>query len=70
MSPRRLRRQARLKLLVATYTGGAAQLARDAGTPKSHISAICAGRRGLGDALAAKLERASGLPPEWMDQDD
>lgn len=36
-------------------------------TPDSHISALRAGKRGIGDALAAKLERAMGKPSGWMD---
>lgn len=53
------------KLLAAN--GGAAQVARESGTPKSHFSAMVAGRRGLGDELAGKLERLYGKPSGWFD---
>lgn len=39
------------------------------GTPKSHISALLAGNRGVGDDLAAKLEAKMEKPPGWMDSD-
>ena len=54
-SPRRVRRRARLVLLLSEC-GGAAQVARETGTPKTYISAIVNGTRGLGDKLAAKFE--------------
>ncbi len=38
------------------------------GTPKTHVSALLAGKRGIGDALAAKLERKCEKPEGWMDQ--
>lgn len=72
-SPRRRRRRLRLDVLLQE-AGGVAQVARETGTPKSHFSAMSAGNRGLGDALAAKLERVYGKPPGWFDlpieQDD
>lgn len=55
-SPRRARRRAMLIKLLDEF-GGPAQVARETGTPKSHFSALVAGERGLGDALAAKLAR-------------
>jgi hypothetical protein len=67
-SGRHLRRQANLERLVAEF-GGATALAVLAGTPKTHISAMQAGKRGMGDALAAKFERKCEKPAGWMDQD-
>lgn len=66
-SVRHLRRRARLDLLV-TEAGGTTALAQLVGTPKSHISAMQAGNRGVGDNLAAKLESKMDKPPGWMDQ--
>jgi hypothetical protein len=65
-SPRQIRRRENLRRLV-DENGGQAQVAVEVGTPKSHFSAILAGRRGLGDGLAAKLERHYQKPPGWMD---
>ena len=66
-SLRHLRRRGRLAALVAE-AGGVA-LARLVGTPKSHISALVSGARGVGDELAAKLERHMQKPAGWMDLD-
>lgn len=65
-SSRHLRRQANLQTLIQE-NGGASALALLVGTPKSHISALVAGTRGVGDALAAKLERKCDKPEGWMD---
>ena len=65
-SRRHANRRARLAQLVQEAGGGTA-LAVKVGTPKSHISAIQAGARGIGDALAAKLERKCEKPEGWMD---
>lgn len=65
-SPRRRLRRARLELLLAEF-GGAAQVARESGTPKSHFSAMVNGSRGLGDGLAAKLEQLYGKTAGWFD---
>jgi SOS-response transcriptional repressor LexA len=67
-SLRHKRRRASLELLIEE-AGGQTNLAAIAGTPKSHLSAIKAGRRGVGDDLAAKLESAMDKPPGWMDRD-
>ena len=66
-SPRRLRRRLRLQELLGEF-GGAAQVARESGTPKSHFSAMISGSRGLGDGLAAKLEDLYGKPAGWFDE--
>jgi len=66
-SPRQTSRRAQLQKLI-DEAGNAADLARVTGTPKTHISAILAGRRGIGDQLAAKLESIMGKPVGWMDQ--
>lgn len=65
-SPRQERRREKLRELVESQ-GGQAQVALDIGTPKSHLSAILAGRRGVGDALAQKIERCYEKSPGWMD---
>lgn len=65
-SPRRARRRARLILLVEEV-GGPALMQRESGTPKSHISAMTSGSRGLGDDLAAKFEKLYLKPPGWFD---
>ena len=65
-SPRRARRRLRLELLLKE-NGGASQVARDIGTPKSHLSAITTGTRGLGDELAQKLENQYEKSAGWLD---
>lgn len=65
-SPRRLRRKAKLIDLLAEF-GGATEVARATGTPKSHLSAMVSGARGLGDELAEKLEKKYGKPTGWFD---
>lgn len=67
-SPRHVRRRENLRRLLEE-NGGAAQVAREVGTPKSHFSAILASRRGLGDDLAKKLEDAYGKTPGWFDKE-
>lgn len=68
-SPRRARRRSRLDELIL-YIGSAAQLARESGTTKSHISAMQAGKRGVGDEIAGKLEVLYGKPQGWFDAQD
>jgi SOS-response transcriptional repressor LexA len=65
-SPRKIRRKERLISLLAMH-GGASQVALESGTPKSHISALVNGTRGIGDKLAGKLERLYGKPTGWFD---
>lgn len=65
-SPRKKRRRLRLEMLLNEF-GGAAQVARESGTPKSHFSAMTSGTRGLGDALAQKLEAVYDKPEGWFD---
>lgn len=67
-SIRQARRRAALQILI-DEAGGVTALEDLTGTPKSHFSAIMGGRRGVGDALAAKLEKATGRPAGWMDRD-
>ena len=67
-SLRQRRRTAQLQRLVDLHT--ASVLAAYIGTPKSHISAILAGRRGVGDELAAKIERKYDMPPGALDSAD
>lgn len=68
-TPRQARRRANLRALLGEDVGAQAELAREIHTPKSHLSAILAGRRGIGDALAAKIERHYEKSAGWMDQD-
>lgn len=68
-SPRQVRRRENLRKLIGEEAGAQAQLALDIGTPKSHLSAILAGRRGVGDALAKKIEDHFGLPAGMLDSD-
>ena len=65
--PRVQRRLHWLKMLVAEG-GGPTSVGAAVGTPPSHISAMTAGRRGVGDALADSLESAFGRPNGWMDR--
>ena len=65
-SLRRIRRRTRLSQLV-TVNGGVTMVANETGTPKSHISAMLAGKRGVGDVLASKLEGLYEMPPGWFD---
>lgn len=65
-SPRRIKRRLRLGQLLSE-NGGAAQVARECGTPKSHFSAVMAGKRGLGDTLTHKLETLYSKPSGWFD---
>jgi len=65
-SARHLTRQQRLKQLVAEV-GGPTALSDLSGTPKTHISALSRGSRGIGDALAEKFALVCGKPANWMD---
>jgi len=65
-SPRRRLRRQRLEQLLSEH-GGAAQVARETGTPKSHFSALVNATRGLGDTLAGKLEQIYNKPTGWFD---
>ncbi|WP_157039443.1 hypothetical protein [Aquincola tertiaricarbonis] len=67
-STRHLRRRDNLLKLIAE-AGSASALAQAIGTPKSHVSALVSGTRGLGDDLAAKIERRYDRPAGWLDQD-
>lgn len=66
-SVRHVRRKVNLERLVDD-AGGATALAQLVGTPKSHISALLSGSRGIGDKLALKLERKCGKPDGWLDE--
>jgi hypothetical protein len=70
-SPRQVLRRTNLELVLADpEIGGPAELARLIDKPKmkAHLSNVRAGRRGMGDDLAAAIERAAGHAPGWMDQ--
>lgn len=67
-SPRRIRRRLKLGELI-NFKGGASRVARVTETPKSHISALLSGKRGIGDAWAARVEKLYALPLGWFDSD-
>lgn len=70
-SPRHALRRANLILLLSDpQMGGPTGLARLLGKPslKGHLSNMRNNVRGMGDALAAKIEQAAGLPRGWMDE--
>lgn len=68
-------RRANLRRLI-TEAGSVKEVAESAGTDPNYLSALASdnppktqsGRpRGVGDALARKLEKAAGKPPGWLD---
>lgn len=59
-------RKSNLEQLVKDF-GGAVALAKLICTQKSHMSAMLSGARGVGDALAARLEKKCEKDPGWMD---
>lgn len=67
-SARHQLRRANLAQLI-DRAGGPLKTATALGKPnlRGHLSNIRDGKRGLGDALAAQLERAFHLPRGWMD---
>ena len=44
-------------------------MARLIETPRSHLSALLNGSKGIGDTLAAKIEAVFDKPPGWLDRD-
>lgn len=66
-SLRRARRREKLEQLLKEI-GGPTQAELETGTPRTHFVAMSKGRRGVGDALAAKLEAHFGKPAGWFDQ--
>jgi transcriptional regulator with XRE-family HTH domain len=66
-SLRRWRRRLRLEAL-CDEADGVVELAERTGTPRTHVSALLAGRRGIGDELAQKMEAAFDKPAGWMDE--
>lgn len=65
--PYRTARRERLAELVK-QEGGPTNLADLIDTPKTHISAMLAGSRNVGDDLATKIESRLNKPHGWMDQ--
>lgn len=75
MSLRQQTRRKNLEAMISEYDGSAAELARNAGTSPSYLSQLRHGsssstgqNRGVGDDLAARLERAAGKPGGWLDR--
>lgn len=66
-----LRRQRRHRNFAALVerAGGTTEMAALLRTQKSYVSAMANDKRGVGDEIAARVERALGLPPGWMDQE-
>lgn len=64
--PFRKARRDRLALLIEE-AGNATQLALVSGTPKTHISAMLAGDKGIGDTICTKFESQFDKPLGWMD---
>ena len=60
-------RQANLLLLIGE-AGGVTALGLLADTPKSYVSAMASGARGVGDEMAARLERVLDKRAGWMDR--
>lgn len=71
-SVRKARRAARLRQLVALEAdkngpGAQGRVAAEAGIPKSHMSHLMKGIKGIGDVIAARLEAMYGYPEGWFD---
>lgn len=67
-SPRNIRRRSNFQRLVDAG-GGVNEVARQIASPASHVSAVLAGNAGIGDKLAAKIERVFMLDPGALDSD-
>lgn len=65
--PNRVARHQRFMQLMKEV-GGPAKLAELLQSSDTHLIAISKGRRNLGDALAAKIERVTGKPGGWLDE--
>lgn len=68
-SPRNTRRRSRLQKLVDA-NGGLTVVALELKTPKTHLSAVLNGKRGIGDELAARIEKRYALPPGGLDEEE
>jgi hypothetical protein len=68
-SLRRKRRRERL-IWLFQHVAKAAEVAIAVNTPSTYLSAIAAGDRGLGDALAEKIENEYELGSGWFDRDE
>lgn len=70
-SPRQTLRRVNLELVLnSREVGGPKKLAEMMNKPNlaSHFTTLRKGRRGIGDDLAAAIERATGKPRGWMDE--
>lgn len=65
--PIRLIRRERFRSLMQAF-GGPKKLADALESKDTHLIAISKGRRGIGDALATKIESVCDVPFGWMDQ--
>jgi hypothetical protein len=68
-SLRHLRRKHWANELLQLVGGNVAEMARQIETPRTHLSALLSGSKGIGDALAAKMEAAFDRPAGWLDRE-
>lgn len=67
LSPRKLRRAARLRMLIEQQGGNQGAIGAVVGVNKSHMSHLASGKKGIGDDIADRLEREYGYPNGWLD---
>ena len=70
LGPRKLRRARRLARLVEEQGGNQGAIGAAVGIQKSNMSHLVAGKKGLGDELADRLEAEYGYPNGWLDWPD
>lgn len=68
-SPRHLRRHHWAHVILRLTGDNVTDMARQIETPRTHLSALLAGAKGIGDKLAAKIEAAYDKPAGWLDQE-
>lgn len=68
-SPRHLRRHYWANAILRMTGGTVTDMARQIETPRTHLSALLAGAKGIGDELAAKIEAAYDKPAGWLDRE-
>lgn len=56
-------------LKTASARGSQRYLARIINTSETHLSDLIKGKRGLGDELKGRIEKAFSLPPDWLDRE-
>lgn len=68
-SQRHLRRHYWANAILSMTGSKVTDMARQVETPRSHLSALLIGDKGIGDKLAAKIEAAYDKPAGWLDQE-